>query len=164
MLRRTSCVLAVCAMFAACDSASSTTQETDAGTPRDGDASTVACPTTAPAEGEGCALPEGTTCDFGACSTRLAQCTRGHWQYGGNPPPNPPCPTQVPLPMSKCPDCWPAEGQCTYHEADCFSGDASNQQIIVATCEAQVWAFAFRPCPVQDAGADVQGDAEPDGD
>ncbi len=161
-------MLVVCGMFAACDSASSTTQQADAAAPIAQRERPVACPpaSAVPTQGAACDLPEGTTCDFGACSTKLASCTRGHWQYGANPPPNPPCPAQVPLPMSPCPQCWPNEGQCTYHEADCFSGDASNQQILVATCENEVWAESLRPCPVPggDAGADVQRDADADAD
>jgi hypothetical protein len=152
--------------LAACDSALSAPEEPAAAQPAEGDAAAVSCPHVVPAPGDPCALPDGTTCDFGACGTRLAACVRGNWSYGGNPPPNPPCPELVPLAMSACPDCWPKGGTCTYHETDCFSGDAAaQQQIAVLSCDKDGgWFATYRPCPVPDAGADVQRDGDADAD
>jgi hypothetical protein len=116
------------------------------------------CPTIAPEPGEACLLPEGTTCAFGACGTPIAECRRGVWRYGGNPPPNPPCPAPEPPPSeSACPPCWPAAVTCSY--GTCTGPDASTN-LAVASCPNGTWLLEFTPCA--EAGADVQEDGGPD--
>lgn len=120
------------------------------------------CPAAAPADGEACRLPEGTTCAFEACGTSIAVCGRGVWRYGGNPKPQPACPEAPPTGGAACPVCWPADAVCRYGSADCSKPDASANQT-EATCPAGTWVLAFSPCAV-DAGADVQGDGGPEAD
>ena len=131
------------------------------------------CPDAAPDADESCLLPEGTTCAFGACSARIAQCTFGSWRYSGNPPPRPPCPTDFPVAESACPPCWPMGVECTY--GSCTAPDASTNTTVASCADAgagqsERWALRSFPCtdasqePLADAGADVQGDAEPDAD
>ena len=119
------------------------------------------CPGADPGDDAACALPENTTCGFGTCGTRIAQCTSGRWIFGSNAPPRPPCPTRPPSQGDPCPDCWPG-GTCTYVPSSCEPDDGSVPNTAVASCSAQVWSLAFLPC--RDAGADVQGDGGPDGD
>lgn len=122
---------------------------------------TAICPATAPDAGTPCTLPEGTTCDFGNCGTRLAQCTGGTWRFGSNPAPRPPCPAQPPDIEAPCPECWPSDVTCVYGSQDCSAADAS-LNTSVASCVNRKWTLDVRPC--RDAGADVQGDAAPDAD
>jgi hypothetical protein len=121
------------------------------------------CPDAAPEAGEGCLLPEGTTCAFGACGSSIARCATNAWRYAGNPAPRPPCPTDFPASESACPPCWPAEVSCTYGSSDCSKPDASTNTT-VASCPNGRWTTQSFPCAVSDAGADVQGDAGPDAD
>lgn len=135
---------------------------TDAGL-GDSAIATAVCPAAAPDAGTRCTLPEGTTCGFGRCGTVLAECTGGVWLFGSNPPPAPVCPSEPPATEAPCPDpeCWPADASCFYGSQDCTSPDASLNTSI-AWCIDRRWTLDVRPC--RDAGADVQGDAEPDGD
>ncbi len=152
---------AVMALIGACTTATTTdTPSSDAG---EGDSAvaTAVCPAAAPDAGTRCTLPEGTTCDFGSCGTRLAQCTGGTWRFGKNPPPRPPCPSQPPDIEAPCPECWPAEVTCIYGSVDCSAADAS-VNTSVASCVNRKWTLDVRPC--RDAGADVQGDSAPDAD
>jgi len=123
---------------------------------------TCPSPGQAPAEGAACRLPEGTTCDFGECGRRIAQCTRGAWRYGTNGSKTPPCPETVPNPDVSCPPCWPAAVTCRYGSTDCSLEDAS-VNTAVASCPSGRWVLDIRPCR-DGGGPDVQGDAEPDGD
>jgi hypothetical protein len=120
------------------------------------------CPTAVPVTGASCALPDGTTCDFGQCGTRLARCTRGVWQVGANAPPSPPCPADPPSADVGCPACWPAAVVCTYGSTSCAAPDAS-LNTAVASCPAGTWVIDIRPCR-DGGGPDVQGDAGPDAD
>lgn len=121
------------------------------------------CPDKPPRDGAACALPEGTTCDFGRCGTRIAKCTAGAWRFGGNLPPTPPCPATPPESEAGCPPCWPAEITCTYFAERCSDPDAAaGQNIAVASCPAGRWELDITPC--RDAGADVQGDGGVEGD
>lgn len=124
------------------------------------------CPDAAPEAGAGCVLPEGTTCSFGACSSKIAQCTLGAWRYSGNPPPKPLCPKDFPVSESACPPCWPSGFECTY--GTCEEPDASTNTTVAAcidggTGQPERWQLRSFAC-AKDAGADVQGDAEPDAD
>ncbi|MDB4941870.1 MAG: hypothetical protein JWP97_1404 [Labilithrix sp.] len=130
----------------------------DGGAP-DGAMLATACPSAAPAAGSECTLPEGTTCDFGACGTRLARCTRGVWFFAGNPPPRSICPEVAPNAAVACPACWQPEVTCSYGSPDCTLPDAS-QSTTLASCPDGEWLVEFRPC--RDAGPDVQGDGGPD--
>lgn len=128
----------------------------------DGAINRARCPSAAPSEGESCVLPEGTTCDFGQCGTRLATCGRGRWTFGTNPAPAPNCPSLPPEVDAACPACWPASATCTYGSTDCSQPDAS-LNTAVASCPNGAWVLDIRPC--RDGGEpDVQGDAEPDAD
>jgi hypothetical protein len=124
----------------------------------------TSCPKDEPVDQSACDLPEGTTCDFGTCGTNLSRCTLGTWVHSGNPPPSPPCPSTPPAADSGCPACWPASKTCVYEPAVCLAGDASPQNTAVAGCVKEIWSLDFRPCVPKDAGADVQGDADADGD
>lgn len=158
-------VLALCGVFAACDSTRTETPEVEAGVEGEAGIDKVECPKAVPARDAPCALPEGTTCDFGACGTKLAVCTHGLWSFGGNPAPNPPCPGLLPGKGEACPACWPEAKPCPYHPPGCFSEDASDEQrIATASCVENVWAIAYSSCPLFEGGADVQRDAGPDGD
>ncbi len=126
------------------------------------------CPDAAPEGGEGCVVPEGTTCAFGACGSSVAQCAAGAWRYAGNPPPRPPCPTDFPASESACPPCWPAGVTCVYGSRDCDAPDAS-EKFTIASCPSGRWTLDSFPCASltdggKDAGADVQGDADADAD
>jgi len=119
------------------------------------------CPplATPPADGTSCLLPEGTTCDFGECGRRLAQCTRGVWRYGANATSKPPCPADPPAEDTACPPCWPEELACTYGSTNCASEDASLNTAIASCPRARgTWQVVIRPC--RDGGPDVQGDAD----
>jgi hypothetical protein len=138
----------------------------DAATPaedgmEDGAVIVAACPKTQPPAGSECRLPEGTTCDFGLCGTRLAQCSRGVWVAASNGPPRPPCPVVPPNEGIACPPCWSPEVSCTYGSTDCSLPDASDNRTIAA-CPEGAWVVEFRPC--RDAGPDVQRDGRPDAD
>lgn len=111
------------------------------------------CPARAPEPEAPCVLPEGTTCDFGECGTRLARCTRGAWRYGENPAPVATCPAVPPEADASCPPCWPASAICTYGSTDCAAPDAS-LNTARASCAHGVWSIDFRACG--DGGADVQ--------
>lgn len=127
------------------------------------DTGTVApsiCPSVSPEAGELCSLPEGTTCAFGACGTPIAECRLGAWRYGGNPPPQPPCPTEPPPADSVCPPCWPEAVTCQY--GVCSGSDASTNRA-TASCPTGTWRLTFESCNL-DAGADVQQDAAVDAD
>lgn len=122
------------------------------------------CPANEPPNGSACLLPEGTTCDFGQCGTRLARCSRGAWKVGSNAPPAPPCPDVPPNPDTPCPACWPPEISCTFGSSDCSQADASLNTAI-ASCPSGPngnWVLDIRPCR-DGGGPDVQGDA-PDGE
>jgi hypothetical protein len=123
------------------------------------------CPAAPPALGDGCLLPEGTTCSFGECGSSIAQCLGGLWRYSGNPAPQPVCPDpEPPASDTACPPCWPATGICRYGSDDCSSPDASANRT-VATCPSGVWRLQYTPCALPvDAGPDVQGDAGADAD
>jgi hypothetical protein len=150
------------------DEAKLETARPDSGTPPAVVGDSV-CPDLAPDGGSECVLPEGTTCAFGACGSSIAECTRGVWQYSGNPAPAPPCPKDFPASESACPPCWPTNAECTYGSSDCSAPDASTNTT-VASCssasstEPRVWRLRTFPCAIVDAGADVQGDAGPDAD
>ena len=128
------------------------------------------CPDAAPEAGEGCVLPEGTTCAFGACGSPIAQCSHGAWRYSGNPPPRPPCPKDFPVSESFCPPCWPTGLECTYGSRDCSVPDASTNTTVASCVDGGAgtplrWSLRTFPCAaVTDGGADVQRDAEPDAD
>ena len=128
------------------------------------------CPEAAPLDGgESCVLPEGTTCSFGACGSAIATCTRGVWRYSGNPPPRPACPKDFPASLSACPPCWPTGVECTYGSTDCAAPDASPNTTVAACVsggpgQPERWALRTFVCGASDAGADVQGDAEPEAD
>jgi hypothetical protein len=127
------------------------------------------CPAAEPDAGSACSLPTGTTCQFGSCGNRIAQCDRGVWTYAGNPPPSPPCPTAPPAEDDPCPACWPG-GACTYAPESCAPPDGGLDggaipNTTVATCVDSRWKLAFHPCvDGLDSGADVQGDADADAD
>lgn len=120
------------------------------------------CPKTEPMAGSTCLLPEGTTCDFGQCGTRIARCAQGVWRFGQNAAPKPLCP-ELPPDDVDCPPCWPTARTCPYRSLDCSGEDAS----AIASCLAgdggvKKWSLAL---PCQDGGGpDVQGDAGPDAD
>lgn len=130
------------------------------------------CPDAAPEAGADCVLPEGTTCSFAACGASIAQCTRGIWRFGGNPPPSldaaTVCPKDFPAPLSPCP-CFPASVACRY--GTCEGADAT-ASVSSATCnDAGLWSISIvETCPARDAGApsdagaDVQHDAAADVD
>lgn len=128
------------------------------------------CPIVAPRAGEGCVLPEGTTCAFGACGSPIAQCSHGAWRYSGNPPPRPPCPKDFPVSEAACPPCWPTGLECTYGSRDCSAPDASTNTTVASCVDGGAgsplrWSLRTTPCAaIIDAGADVQRDAEPDAD
>jgi hypothetical protein len=123
------------------------------------------CPADEPSAELVCTVPQGTTCAFGTCGTRIARCERGRWAFALNPPPRPPCPMAPPAEGDPCPVCWPG-GNCTYFAESCVSGDAGDGGAVpktaVAACRDSRWALAFFPC--LDSGADVQGDGGPDAD
>lgn len=153
---------AAAAIFGACTDGNQTvTESPDSG---DGNSSLqkADCPKIEPKNGLQCLLPEGTTCDFGECGTRLAQCTRGAWSVGANAAPSPPCPMDPPNTDIKCPACWPASVTCPYGSLDCSAADASINTAI-ASCPHGTWILDIRPC--RDGGEpDVQGDGGPDAD
>jgi hypothetical protein len=147
---------------AACgDSSASVTTGTDGGE-ESGSVQRADCPTGEPPNGSPCQLPEGTTCDFGQCGTRLASCTQGAWIFGGNGPPRPPCPVDPPNTDLPCPACWPAAVSCTYGSTSCSAADASVNTAI-ASCPHGTWVLDIRPCR-DGGGPDVQGDAGADAD
>jgi len=113
------------------------------------------CPVARPTNGAACLLPEGTTCDFGLCGTRLARCSGGSWKVAANAPPRPPCPEIAPNIETPCPACWAADVTCRYGSSNCSLPDASDNTTF-ATCPTGRWVVEFRPC--RDAGPDVQGD------
>jgi hypothetical protein len=153
---------ALAAVVAACADDSESSPQAAEGGGEDGSQAVAECPPTAPAPGATCLLPEGTTCDFGLCGTRLARCTSGQWRLGTNAPPSPPCPADPPNPDIACPACWPAEITCTYGSASCSDEDASINTA-VASCPNGTWLLDIRPC--RDGGEpDVQGDGGPDAD
>jgi hypothetical protein len=115
------------------------------------------CPAVEPPDRSLCLLPQGTTCNFGQCGTRLARCMQGAWILGGNAAPSPPCP-DVPPNTEPCPACWPATLSCTYGSSDCSAADASVNTAI-ASCPHGTWVLDIRPCR-DGGGPDVQGDAE----
>lgn len=124
------------------------------------------CPDVAPKPGDGCVLPEGTTCAFG-CSL-FARCAKGVWSFGGNVA-STSCPTDYPVSGSAC-SCFPATIACNYGSTDCSAPDASTNRS-VASCPNGTWVIETFPCsdassvtPPADAGADVQGDAAAEAD
>ena len=117
------------------------------------------CPEAGPAAESACALPEGTTCAFGACAT-IVICRAGFWRYASNPPPQLPCPEDPPG-DTPCPACWPKGATCPYGSRDCSAPDASVNTTI-ASCVDGKWSVEVKPC--RDAGPDVQGDAGEDAD
>lgn len=117
------------------------------------------CPSDLPAQGSACSLPEGTTCDFGFCGALIARCTHGVWRFGGNPPPNPPCPSEVPVNGDKCPACFLPSVKCGYDF--CVVGDAGTdaaRALVIASCSEGAWSVGAFSC---DGGPDVQGDGGP---
>ena len=152
---------AAAALAAACGAASETTAATPEGGAEGGQVVVATCPAAQPTNGSPCLLPEGTTCDFGLCGTRLAQCLRGAWRLAPNEPPAPACPDPAPNPGVSCPPCWPAAVSCAYGSTNCSLADASDNTT-VASCPAGGWVVEFRPC--RDAGPDVQGDGGRDAD
>jgi hypothetical protein len=154
--------------FASCKSSDGVDAPAEAGVEGESGIDKVDCPLQEdpPERNSPCDLPEGTTCNLGACGTKVAVCTHGQWLYGANPAPNPPCPTPTPpAPDTVCPECWPQGKVCTYYPSSCFSADASTEQrVSVASCVDSKWSFTYSACPISDGGADVQGDAGADGD
>jgi hypothetical protein len=119
----------------------------------------ASCPKTEPANGTECSMPEGTTCDFGRCGSRIARCSAGTWRFGTNVPPKPPCPEAPPENDAPCPQCWPPNASCTYFAERCSDPDAAaGQNTALASCPLGKWSVTILPC--RDAGADVQGDAD----
>jgi hypothetical protein len=154
-----------CALMAAagaCADDSTATPEVEDGGGEGGSVSRDDCPAAAPVNGSVCLLPEGTTCDFGLCGTRLARCSQGVWQLGANAAPRPPCPADPPSTDIPCPACWPVAVSCTYGSTDCRAEDASLNTAI-ASCPNGTWVIDIRPCR-DGGGPDVQGDGEPDAD
>lgn len=152
------------ALVSACADDSEVTAVATEGGEGGGPVSTVDCPMAEPPGGSECPLPEGTTCDFGRCGTRLARCTQGRWMVGANVPPSPPCPEAPPNPAVSCPACWPAAISCTYGSSDCSAADASVNTAI-ASCPNGTWVVDIRPCRDgggREGGPDVQGDGGPD--
>jgi len=160
---------AIAAIVGACgDDQTGAPTRPDSGAPQGALGESV-CPAAAPRASEACDLPEGTTCSFGACGSSIAECRLGSWRYSGNPTPRPPCPTDFPASDSVCPPCWPDGVECTYGSSDCSAADASANTTIASCVDGgadlpQRWRLRSFPCAVVDAGADVQGDAEPDAD
>lgn len=127
----------------------------------DSTVSTAVCPEAMPGGDLACSLPEGTTCDFGGCGTRVAQCSGGRWRVGTNPAPKPVCPAEPPTVDAPCPPCWPESATCSYGSRDCTSAEASLNRS-VASCADGRWSLEVTPC--RDAGANVQADADADAD
>lgn len=152
---------AAAAIASACGADASTLAGNPEGGAEDGPALDGGCPTERPTTGSPCLLPEGTTCDFGLCATRLAQCSRGSWVVASNDPPRPPCPEIAPNMGTPCPACWSTDVACSYGSTDCSLPDASDNTTLAA-CPDGGWVVEFRPC--RDAGPDVQGDGGPDAD
>lgn len=150
-------------LVGACDGDATDTPGGDDGGAETGSVDPGACPEEAPAPNSLCILPEGTTCDFGRCGTLLARCTLGVWRFGGNPPPQPPCPDPPPNEGVACPACWPVTLSCIYGSTDCSAEDASVNTTIATCPEGRTWVVETRPCR-DGGGPDVQGDAEPDAD
>lgn len=120
------------------------------------------CPSVDPGDGGACSLPEGTTCSFESCGSRIAQCRMGFWVFGSNPPPKPQCPELAPAQGGSCSQCWPEGVVCPYVPTSCEPNDGSVPNNTVASCLDASWTLSFLPC--RDAGADVQGDAKTDAD
>lgn len=157
--------LAGIAAFASCSTDDTSAPAADAGPDDALDAARAACPKEEPGSGAACDLPEGTTCDFGACGTRLTVCSGGAWRRAGNPPPTPPCPDAPPTSDAGCPPCWPVAKTCTYYSAACLDPDAAGPlNAAVASCPSGIWSVDIQSCPPPEAGADVQGDSGLDGD
>src|SRR5438552_2003058 len=70
----------------ACNSDSFTVAPPPDGGRDEGSVGIPDCPKVQPPNGSECLLPEGTTCDFGQCGTKLATCTRGAWKSAANAP------------------------------------------------------------------------------
>ncbi len=143
------------------DSSASVSPGADGGE-ESGSVQKAECPTAEPDDGSLCLLPEGTTCNFGLCGTRLATCRQGAWILGGNAAPRPVCPADPPAVDLQCPPCWRASDSCTYGSSDCSSADASVNTAI-ASCPHGTWVLDIRPCR-DGGGPDVQGDAGADAD
>jgi hypothetical protein len=159
--------LALASGLGACDPTDGDGPSADAGLEDDATPVDVAsCPKAEPANGSSCDLPEGTTCDFGSCGTRLARCARGLWVVAGNPEPSPPCPEAPPTADASCPPCWPDGKVCTYYAAACLDPDASGPlNVATASCPSGSWQLDLAACdPPEGGGADVQGDSGPAGD
>ena len=148
-------------LASACGSDASTLTPTQDGGGGDGALPRSDCPKAEPADGTLCLLPEGTTCDFGLCGTRLARCSQGAWRVGGNAAPSPACPKDPPN-NTPCPACWPRAISCPYGSTDCSAADASVNAAI-ASCPNGTWILEVRPCR-DGGGPDVQGDGGPDAD
>jgi hypothetical protein len=118
------------------------------------------CPSVPPDDYAECNLPEGSSCLFELCPTRIAQCTRGRWRFGNNAPPLLVCPDAPPESESECPPCWPDSVTCPYGSLDCSAEDASINTA-VASCVRGTWAVDIRPCR-NGGGSNVQGDADGD--
>ncbi|MBL8608077.1 MAG: hypothetical protein JNL38_12200 [Myxococcales bacterium] len=113
------------------------------------------CPVEAPANGSACALPEGTTCAFGACGG-FSRCTLGVWHVAPSVP-GVVCPEVRPTPGAACPQCVPAGTVCRYNEA-CTEG--AGVPTSRATCTASgrlVWVLETNTCPEPDGGAATDG-------
>ena len=154
--------VAAAAVAGACGDGSAAVTAGSDGGEETGSVQRAECPTAEPANGSLCLLPEGTTCDFGQCGTRLARCMQGAWKLGGNGAPSPPCPVDPPNTDLQCPACWPAAVSCTYGSSDCSAADASVNTAI-ASCPRGTWVLDIRPCR-DGGGPDVQGDAGADAD
>jgi hypothetical protein len=137
------------------------------------------CPSALPSSGDPCLLPEGTTCAFGSCPLYVVRCTRAAWVLADTAAPASACPEDAPTMGSSCPPCWPETLVCRYSASTCgsvdagpdASGDAGFGEIVAACARASVrdgmagrWTLSETSCGAQDAGADVQRDAEPDAD
>lgn len=164
-LAQIAAVLASCAAVqTACSGDPAPSESPDSGISDDTGTSRSVCPDAAPDATATCLLPEGTTCSFDGCGTKIAQCTKGVWRYATNPELRPACPPEPPGLDELCPPCWPEARSCPYGSTDCSLPDAS-ANAATASCVGGKWVVDIRPCnPSKDAGADVQGDAGLDGD
>ncbi|MCL2723503.1 MAG: hypothetical protein FWD69_03610 [Polyangiaceae bacterium] len=135
---------ALVSMASNCDGHETAPPAIDAGSEA-GSIDRAECPDAPPADGDACALPEGSSCSFGLCPVLVAQCTRGYWRFAHNAPPPLNCPLVPPESDSDCPPCWPDSMTCTYGSTDCSAPDAS-VNTAVATCPSGKWVLDIRPC------------------
>lgn len=108
------------------------------------------CPTTEPADGQYCAQV-GQACEYGSyCEgdSKQAACGEdGTWNvvedYGtcNPPPPDPECPSSMPLHGDACDTGWIGPYECNYADSGCPGADA------IATCNADgTWDVSVPIC------------------